>query len=69
MAVGDGFVEVTDESVTVLTDMAVEEQAIDETAAEAAVKRAQAALSGTRSEWVENSAQSAMRVKCPLPVP
>jgi F-type H+-transporting ATPase subunit epsilon len=46
MAVGDGFVEVTGESVTVLTDMAVEEQAIDETAAEAAVKRAQEALRG-----------------------
>jgi F-type H+-transporting ATPase subunit epsilon len=44
MAVGDGFVEVTGESVTVLTDMAVEEQAIDESAAEAAVKRAQEAL-------------------------
>jgi len=46
MAVGDGFVEVTGESVTVLTDMAVEEHAIDETAAEAAVKRAEEALSG-----------------------
>jgi F-type H+-transporting ATPase subunit epsilon len=44
MAVGDGFVEVTGESVTVLTDMAVDEQAIDESAAEAAVKRAQEAL-------------------------
>jgi F-type H+-transporting ATPase subunit epsilon len=46
LAVGDGFVEVTGESVTVLTDMAVEEQAIDESAAEAAVKRAQEALRG-----------------------
>jgi F-type H+-transporting ATPase subunit epsilon len=46
MAVGEGFVEVTGESVTVLTDMAVEEHAIDETAAEAAVKRAQEALRG-----------------------
>jgi F-type H+-transporting ATPase subunit epsilon len=46
MAVGEGFVEVTGESVTVLTDMAVEERAIDETAAEAAVKRAQEALRG-----------------------
>jgi F-type H+-transporting ATPase subunit epsilon len=46
MAVGDGFVEVTGESVTVLTDMAVEEHAIDESAAEAAVKRAQEALRG-----------------------
>jgi len=46
LAVGEGFVEVTGESVTVLTDMAVEEHAIDETAAEAAVKRAQEALRG-----------------------
>jgi len=44
MAVGEGFVEVTADSVTVLTDMAVEAQAIDEGAAEAAVKRAQEAL-------------------------
>ena len=46
LAVGEGFVEVTGESVTVLTDMAVEEHAIYETAAEAAVKRAQEALRG-----------------------
>ena len=46
MAVGDGFVEVTGESVTVLTDMAVEAQQIDESAAEEAVKRAQEALRG-----------------------
>ena len=46
LAVGEGFVEVTGESVTVLTDMAVKEEAIDETAAETAVKRAQEALRG-----------------------
>ena len=46
LAVGEGFVEVTGESVTVLTDMAVEAHAIDEAAAEAAVKRAQEALRG-----------------------
>ena len=44
MAVGEGFVEVTGENVTVLTDMAIEDKEIDETAAEAAVKRAQEAL-------------------------
>ena len=44
MAVGEGFVEVTGETVTVLTDMAIEEHAIDESAAEAAVKRAEEAL-------------------------
>jgi len=46
LAVGDGFVEVTGEGVTVLTDMAVKEEAIDEAAAETAVKRAQEALRG-----------------------
>jgi F-type H+-transporting ATPase subunit epsilon len=44
LAVGEGFVEVTGENVTVLTDMAIEEQQIDESAAENAVKRAQEAL-------------------------
>jgi F-type H+-transporting ATPase subunit epsilon len=44
MAVGEGFVEVTGDSVTVLTDMAVAESDIDETAAVAAVTRAQEAL-------------------------
>jgi len=44
MAVGEGFVEVTGSSVTVLTDMAIPDTAIDESAAEAAVQRAQAAL-------------------------
>ena len=44
MAVGDGFVEVTADSVTVLTDMAVEARDIDTGVAEAAVKRAQEAL-------------------------
>jgi F-type H+-transporting ATPase subunit epsilon len=44
MAVGEGFVEVTASSVTVLTDMALESQSIDMGAAEAAVKRAQEAL-------------------------
>ena len=46
LAVGEGFVEVTAESVTVLTDMAIEEEAIDEAAAEEAVTRAQEAMRG-----------------------
>jgi F-type H+-transporting ATPase subunit epsilon len=44
MAVGEGFVEITGESVSVLTDMALGSEAIDATAAEAAVERAQAAM-------------------------
>ncbi len=59
MAVGEGFVEVTADSVTVLTDMAVEEQAIDETAAEAAVKRAQEALRGDHMAEEEVASVSA----------
>jgi F-type H+-transporting ATPase subunit epsilon len=44
MAVGEGFVEITGESVSVLTDMALGSEAIDAAAAEAAVERAQAAM-------------------------
>lgn len=44
LAVGEGFVEVTGNSVSVLTDMALEPSVIDEHAAEAAVARAQAAM-------------------------
>jgi F-type H+-transporting ATPase subunit epsilon len=44
LAVGEGFVEITQERVNVLVDMAIEEKAIDESAAEAAVKRAEEAL-------------------------
>jgi len=44
MAVGEGFVEITGESVSILTDMALQPESIDEVAAEAAVERAQAAM-------------------------
>lgn len=44
LAVGEGFVEVTAEKVSVLVDMALTEEAIDEKAAEEAVKRAEARL-------------------------
>lgn len=44
LAVGEGFVEITGDRVSVLTDMAVAESDIDESAAEEAVKRAEAAL-------------------------
>jgi F-type H+-transporting ATPase subunit epsilon len=46
LAVGEGFVEITQERVSVLTDMAIDERQIDESAAEAAVKRAEEALQG-----------------------
>lgn len=44
LAVGEGFVEVTQTHVRVLTDMALEEKQIDPNAAEEAVKRAEARL-------------------------
>ncbi len=46
LAVGEGFAEITGDSISILTDMALESTAIDESAAEAAVARAQAAMKG-----------------------
>ncbi len=45
LAIGDGFVEVTAQKVSVLTDMAVSDDEIDEAAVEAALERAQRSLS------------------------
>jgi F-type H+-transporting ATPase subunit epsilon len=44
LAIGEGFVEVTASSVSVLTDMALDIAGIDESAAEEAVARARAAM-------------------------
>jgi F-type H+-transporting ATPase subunit epsilon len=44
LAIGEGFVEITGATVSVLTDMALEPGVIDEHAAEAAVERAQKAM-------------------------
>ncbi len=44
MAIGEGFVEITADAVSVLTDMALESEKIDLAAAEAAVERAKAAM-------------------------
>lgn len=44
LAIGEGFVEITGTSVSVLTDMALESAVIDESAAEAAVERAKKAM-------------------------
>ena len=44
LAIGEGFVEVRADGVSVLTDLALEASKIDESAAEAAVARAQAAM-------------------------
>ncbi len=44
LAVGDGFVEITGERVSILTDMATKEEDIDEAKAEDARQRAEARL-------------------------
>jgi F-type H+-transporting ATPase subunit epsilon len=44
LVVGSGFIEVTGDSVSVLTDSALGEEQIDATATEEAIKRAEAAL-------------------------
>jgi F-type H+-transporting ATPase subunit epsilon len=44
MAIGEGFVEIKTDAVSVLTDMALESEKIDIAAAEAAVERAKAAM-------------------------
>jgi F-type H+-transporting ATPase subunit epsilon len=44
LAVGEGFVEIKADAVSVLTDMALEAEKIDVEAAEKAVERAQAAM-------------------------
>jgi F-type H+-transporting ATPase subunit epsilon len=56
LAVGEGFVEVTQDRVNVLVDMAIEERAIDESAAEAAVKRAEEALAKAHELGSEEAA-------------
>ena len=44
LATGDGFIQVADNTLTILTDLAVNEADIDEKAVEDARKRAEAAL-------------------------
>src|ERR1700737_1064449 len=48
MAVGEGFVEIKTDGVSILTDMALEPEKIDAAAAEAAVERAQTARKETQ---------------------
>jgi F-type H+-transporting ATPase subunit epsilon len=44
LVVGNGFVEVMPDKVSILTDMAMSDSEVDEQAAEEAIKRAQSAL-------------------------
>jgi len=58
LAVGDGFLQVSNNILTVMTDLAVNEQDIDEKAVEEAKKRAEQALEQTLSseEYAETLA-------------
>lgn len=49
-AIGSGFVEITGQRVSVLTDMAIGESEIDEKAAEDALKRAQERLESIKHD-------------------
>ena len=59
LALGEGFVEITQEKIAVLTDMAVKESDIDESAAEAAIKRAEEAMRGERMSDEEQATTKA----------
>ena len=59
LAVGEGFVEITQEKTAVLTDMAVKESEIDESAAEEAIRRAEEAMRGERMSDEEQATTKA----------
>ncbi len=63
LAVGEGFVEITPTTVSVLTDMAINESDIDETAAEAAIKRAQEALKDDQISDEDHASAQAVMLK------
>jgi len=56
LAVGEGFVEVADDVVSVMADVALSDSDIDEDAVEKALKSAEEALAGTSQEDEENYA-------------
>jgi F-type H+-transporting ATPase subunit epsilon len=60
LAVGEGFVEITGESVSVLTDMAITADNIDEVKAEEARKRAEARLAEKMSDEETAVVQAAL---------
>jgi F-type H+-transporting ATPase subunit epsilon len=60
LAVGEGFVEITGESVSILTDMAMKASDIDEAKAEEARKRAETRLQEKLGDEESASAQAAL---------
>jgi F-type H+-transporting ATPase subunit epsilon len=63
LAVGEGFVEVSDNKVSVLIDLAIGEDAIDEAQVEEAMTRAQEALAGENVDHDEMAALQAAIAK------
>ena len=63
LAVGEGFVEVSDDKVSVLIDLAIGEDAIDEAQVEEAMKRAQEALAGENVDHDDMAALQAAIAK------
>ncbi len=63
LAVGDGFVEITQTQVNVLTDMALEEHHIDESVVQAAIERAEASLRDRELGGEETAAVQASLAK------
>jgi len=63
LVVGQGFVEITQTSVSVLTDMALKEDDIDESSAQAAIERAQAAMKDGQLEGEDYAAAQATLLK------
>ncbi len=59
LAIGEGFAEITANSIAILTDGAVNEKDIDEKAAEAAVKRAEELLKSSTLQGEELEATQA----------
>ena len=60
LAVGEGFVEITGERVSILTDMATKEEDIDEAKAEEARRRAEARLSEKLDDTESAAVQAAL---------
>ena len=60
LAVGEGFVEITGESVSILTDMAIKAGDIDEAKAEEARKRAEERLQEKLTDEESASVQAAL---------
>lgn len=53
LVVGDGFIQIQGDKISVLAEHAIEENAIDESAVENAMQRAQAALSEAKNSKID----------------